>query len=114
MAPTILFVLTSHSELGNTGKKTGWYLPEFAHPYYKLAGKAYIVVASPKGGEAPLDPGSAEMFKADPESAKFLKEEEKLWKNTRKLSDIDAADFDAIFFPGGHGRKFSFISIVHL
>ena len=107
MAPRVLFILSSHSELGNTGKKTGWYLPEFAHPYYKLEGKADITVASPKGGEAPLDPSSVEAFKEDAEASKFLKEKESLWKNTTKLSDYlgKADQFDAIFYVGGHGRK---------
>lgn len=106
MAPKVLFVLTSHSELGNTGKKTGWFLPEFAHPYYKIKSKADIVVASPAGGEAPLDQGSVEMFKEDAESVKFLNEESSLWKNTEKLEKyLGMSDkFAAIFFVGGHGR----------
>jgi len=108
MAPKVLFVLSSHKELGDTGKTTGWYLPEFAHPYYKLEGKADITVASPKGGEAPLDPSSVEMFKEDAESTKFLKEKEALWKNTEKLSSfIGKADqFDGIFYVGGHGPMY--------
>jgi putative intracellular protease/amidase len=108
MAPKVLFVLSSHSELGNTGKKTGWYLPEFAHPYYKLEGKADITIASPKGGEAPLDPSSVEMFKSDAESSKFLQEKESLWKNTQKLGSFlgKADEFDAVFYVGGHGRKY--------
>lgn len=106
MAPKVLFILTSHSTLGNTGKPTGWYLPEFAHPYYKLEGKVDITIASPKGGEAPLDPSSVEMFKEDAEATKFLKEKESLWKNTEKLGKYlgKADEFDAIFFVGGHGR----------
>ncbi|KAF1820165.1 class I glutamine amidotransferase-like protein [Dissoconium aciculare CBS 342.82] len=108
MAPKVLFVLSSHKELGNTGKTTGWYLPEFAHPYYKLEGKTDITVASPKGGEAPLDPSSVEAFKEDAESTKFLKEKGSLWKNTEKLSSfIGKADqFDAIFYVGGHGPMY--------
>lgn len=84
--------------MGNLDKPTGWYLPEFAHPYYKLEGKADIVVASPKGGAAPLDPASVEMFKEDAEASKFLKEKEALWKNTDKLSIYlgRAGEFDAI------------------
>ncbi|KAK1045066.1 hypothetical protein LTR74_018223 [Friedmanniomyces endolithicus] len=58
MAPKVLIVLSSHEKLGDTGKKTGWYLPEFAHPYYKLEGKADLTIASPKGGAAPLDESS--------------------------------------------------------
>ncbi|KAH9837496.1 Glyoxalase activity of DJ-1 [Teratosphaeria destructans] len=108
MAPKVLFVLSSHEQLGNTGKTTGWYLPEFAHPYYKLEGKADITIASPKGGAAPLDPSSVEMFKEDAESSKFLKEKESLWKNTEKLSNYlgKAHQFDAVFYVGGHGPMF--------
>jgi len=108
MAPKVLFVLSSHKELGDTGKTTGWYLPEFAHPYYKLEGKADITIASPKGGEAPLDPSSVEMFKEDAESTKFLKEKESLWKNTEKLSSFlgKAGQFDGIFYVGGHGPMY--------
>lgn len=72
--------------------------------------KVDIVIASPKGGEAPLDPASVEMFKEDAEAVKFLKEKEALWKNTDKLSKYlgKAAEFDAIFYVGGHGRKSAF------
>lgn len=103
-------VLTSHNQMGNTGKPTGWYLPEFAHPYYKLEGKADITIASPKGGEAPLDPSSVEMFKEDPESKKFLSEKESLWKNTESLSKYvgKASEFDAVFFVGGRKSKHPF------
>jgi putative intracellular protease/amidase len=105
--PRVLFVLTSHNQMGDTGKPTGWYLPEFAHPYYKLESKTDIVIASPKGGEAPLDPSSVEMFKEDAEASKFLKEKEALWKNTHKLSEFlgKADEFDAVFYVGGHGRE---------
>jgi putative intracellular protease/amidase len=94
--------------MGNTGKPTGWYLPEFAHPYYKIEGKAEITVVSPKGGKAPLDPSSVEMFKEDAESKKFLNEKSALWENTEKLSDYlgKASQFDAVFYVGGHGRMF--------
>lgn len=102
----VLFVLSSHGQMGDTGKPTGWYLPEFAHPYYKLEGKTDIIIASPKGGEAPLDPSSVEMFKSDAEASKFLREKESLWKNTEKLSDFvgKADEFAAVFYVGGHGR----------
>lgn len=83
------------------------YLPEFAHPYYALEGKADITVASPAGGSAPLDPSSVESFKDD-ESVKFLKEKKSLWENTSKLSSFlgKADQFDAIFYVGGHGPMF--------
>jgi len=102
----ILMVLTSHDRLGNTGEKTGFWLEEFASPYYvfKDAG-ANITLASPKGGQPPLDPKSdapdfqtpaTVRFKADPKSQAAL-------ATTRKLSDIKAGDYDAVFYPGGHG-----------
>ncbi|MFN4041003.1 MAG: type 1 glutamine amidotransferase domain-containing protein [Brevundimonas sp.] len=102
----ILMVLTSHDRLGDTGKKTGFWLEEFAAPYYALkdAG-AEIVLASPKGGQPPLDPKSdaedaqsedTHRFKADANAQAAL-------ANTVKLSEIDAGEFDAVFYPGGHG-----------
>ncbi|KAL1872035.1 hypothetical protein VTK73DRAFT_1703 [Phialemonium thermophilum] len=110
MAPKILVVLTSHSELGNTGKKTGWYLPEFAHPYdvFKAAG-AELTVASPAGGLAPLDPNSVEASKEDASSVSFLNTQKSLWEKTTKLdaiADKAADEYDALFFPGGHGPMF--------
>ena len=95
--------------MGNLDKPTGWYLPEFAHPYNVLKGSnANITIASPAGGKAPLDPASVEMFKEDKESQEFLKEEH-LWTHTKKLSEFvgKASDFDAIVIPGGHGRKYT-------
>jgi putative intracellular protease/amidase len=102
----ILMVLTSHGELGDSGKKTGFWLEEFTAPYYafKDAGVA-LTLASPKGGQPPLDPksdepgaksDSSERFKADPDAQTVL-------ANTRKLSDVAADEFDAVFYPGGHG-----------
>jgi len=106
--PKVLFVVTSHNKLGDTGKPTGWYLPEFAHPYEVLSSQCSIIVASPKGGEAPLDPSSVEAFNNDAVSSKFLKHSETLWKNTHKLSEFEgkAKEFEAIFFVGGHGPMF--------
>lgn len=102
----ILIVLTSHDQLGNTGKKTGFWLEEFAAPYYTLkASGAQLTVVSPNGGQPPLDPKSDEpasqteatrRFKADAEAQAVL-------ANTGKLADVNAADFDAVFYPGGHG-----------
>jgi len=108
MAPKVLFVLTSHDKMGNTGNPTGWYLPEFAHPYEVLAPHTEITIASPLGGAAPLDPSSVEAFKSDAVSVKFLKDRESLWKNTEKLSSFlgMAGEFEAIFFVGGHGPMF--------
>jgi putative intracellular protease/amidase len=102
----VLIVLTSHSELGNTGKKTGFWIEEFAAPYYTLkdAG-AEITLASPKGGQPPIDPKSAEPSAQTEATKRFDKDAElqKLLANTKKLSEVKAADFDAVFFPGGHG-----------
>ena len=102
----ILMVLTSHDELGSTGKKTGFWLEEFAAPYYVFKDSgAEITLASPKGGQPPLDPKSAEKdsqtaaterFKADKEARTAL-------AHTVKLSEISPAGYDALFYPGGHG-----------
>ena len=102
----ILMVLTSHDKLGNTGKKTGFWLEEFAAPYYtfKDAG-AIVTLASPLGGQPPLDPKSdtpdtqtedTQRFKADSAAQTVL-------AHTLKLGEVAASDFDAVFYPGGHG-----------
>jgi putative intracellular protease/amidase len=102
----IAMILTSHDELGTTGKKTGFWLEEFAAPYYvfKDAG-VELTLASPQGGQPPLDPKSDEpgaqtdatrRFQQDPAAQQAL-------AHTVKLATIQAADFDAIFYPGGHG-----------
>ena len=102
----ILIVLTSHDKLGNTQEKTGFWLEEFASPYYTLldAG-ANITIASPKGGKPPLDPKSdAADFQT--ESTKRFKADEKaneVLANTVKLSSVKESDFDAVMYPGGHG-----------
>jgi putative intracellular protease/amidase len=102
----ILMVLTSHDELGNTGDKTGFWLEEFAAPYYTfLDAGADITVASPNGGQPPLDPKSdlpdfqtelTQRFKADPAAQAVL-------ANTVKLDTVAQEDFDTVFYPGGHG-----------
>jgi putative intracellular protease/amidase len=102
----VLMVLTSHDKLGNTGRKTGFWLEEFAAPYYtfKEAG-AEIVLASPKGGQPPLDPKSSEpnfkteltrRFEADADAKARL-------ATTLRLDSVKAEDFDTVFYPGGHG-----------
>ncbi len=109
----VLIVLTSHDKLGDTGKPTGFWLEEFAAPYYvfKDAG-AEIVLASPKGGQPPLDPKSdapdaqtemTQRFKNDAESQALL-------ANTHKLDEVSAADFDTVFYPGGHGPMWDLTS----
>jgi putative intracellular protease/amidase len=102
----ILFVVTSHDELGNTGKKTGLWIEEFAAPYYKFhdLGKD-IVIASPKGGQAPIDPKS-DLPENKTEATKRYysdKETQDKLSNTVALSTVSESDFDAIFYPGGHG-----------
>jgi putative intracellular protease/amidase len=99
-------VLTSHDKLGNTGRKTGFWLEEFAAPYFTfLDAGATVTLASPKGGRPPLDPvsdtpeGQTELmrrFKQDPAAQAVL-------ANTSRLADIKASDYDAVFYPGGHG-----------
>jgi putative intracellular protease/amidase len=102
----ILMVLTSHDRLGNTDKKTGFWLEEFAAPYYvfKDAG-AEITVASPLGGQPPLDPKSDEEGAQTDATRRFKKDTStvRALANTLKLRDMLASDFDAVFFPGGHG-----------
>ena len=102
----ILMVLTSHDQLGDTGKKTGFWLEEFAAPYYvfKDAG-ADITLASPKGGQPPLDPASDTNDAQTDATARFKKDDaaQKALAKTHVLSDIADDGFDAIFYPGGHG-----------
>ena len=102
----VLMVLTSHSELGNTGKKTGFWIEEFAAPYYTLKDAGVnITLASPKGGQPPIDPKSAEPDAQTDATRRFNddKDLQALLAQTKKLSEVNADDFDAVFFPGGHG-----------
>ena len=102
----ILFVLTSHDKLGDTGKKTGFWVEEFASPYYTLLDKgADITIATPKGGAAPIDPSSDAPDAATAATDRFNNDavaKEKI-ANTKVLADMDPDDFDAVFYPGGHG-----------
>jgi len=102
----ILFVLTSHGELGNTGEKTGFWIEEFAAPYYVFydAG-ADITLASPKGGQPPIDPKSDAPENQTEATKRFKgdKDLQQLLANTKKLSEVSADDYDAVFYPGGHG-----------
>ena len=102
----ILMVLTSHDELGDTGNKTGFWLEEFAAPYYvfKDAG-ADVTLASPKGGQPPLDPNS-DSEDAQTDATRRFKDDDAAQQalaSTKVLGDVDADGFDAIFYPGGHG-----------
>ncbi|WP_028469570.1 type 1 glutamine amidotransferase domain-containing protein [Neptunomonas japonica] len=102
----ILFVLTSHDTLGDTGEKTGFWIEEFAAPYYTLSdSNANITLASPAGGQPPIDPKSElEDFQTDA-TRRFDQDSELQTKlaNTIKLADVLANDYDAVFYPGGHG-----------
>jgi putative intracellular protease/amidase len=102
----ILMVLTSHSELGNTGKKTGFWIEEFAAPYYVLSDAgASITIASPGGGQPPVDPKSEAAEAQTPATERFYADLDAIDKvaNSKKLKDIKPADYDAVFYPGGHG-----------
>lgn len=102
----ILMILTSHDELGSTGRKTGFWLEEFAAPYYvfKDAG-ADITLASPRGGQPPLDPKSTEKEFQTPATERFNNDTgaQTALAHTVPLNSVTAAEFDAIFYPGGHG-----------
>ena len=102
----VLMVLTSHDQLGTTGKKTGFWLEEFAAPYYVLkdAG-AKLTLASPRGGQPPLDPKS-DAADAQTDATRRFKQDKAAQAelaSTKKLADVLAAGFDAVFYPGGHG-----------
>ena len=102
----LLMVLTSHDQLGNTGAKTGFWLDEFAAPYYVFKDAGIIpVLASPKGGQPPLDPKSDDPAFHTPATARFKSDTESARRlaTTVSLSSVKAADFDCVFFPGGHG-----------
>ncbi len=102
----ILMVLTSHDQLGNTGRKTGFWLEEFAAPYFvfKDAG-VDVTLASPKGGQPPIDPKSDLPENQTPAMARFKKDAaaQRALANTVKLADVKAENYDTVFYPGGHG-----------
>lgn len=106
MNKKILIVLTSHEDLGNTGKKTGFWTEELAAPYYALIDQgAEITLASPKGGQPPIDPKSEDPT-AQTDATRRMAEDKDLLaqlSNTKKLSEVNPADYDAVFYPGGHG-----------
>lgn len=106
MSKKVLFVLTSHDELGNTGQKTGFWTEELAAPYYALSDKnVEITLASPKGGQPPIDPKSEDPS-SQTDTTRRMDNDEVLknkLKNTHKLSEVKSEDFDAVFYPGGHG-----------
>ena len=102
----ILFVVTSHDKLGDTGKKTGFWVEEFAAPYYKFTDAGFeVTVATPKGGEAPIDPSSETESSQTGATERYYKDAkvQEVIAHTHKLSEVNASDFDAVFYPGGHG-----------
>ncbi len=102
----VLFVLTSHEDLGNTGEKTGFWIEEFAAPYYLLKDKGVeVILASPKGGQPPIDPKSATADFETPATVRFNgdKETQEILSKTLVLGTVNQADYAAVFYPGGHG-----------
>lgn len=102
----ILMVLTSHGQLGETGKTTGLWLEELAAPYYVFKdAKADITLASPAGGQPPVDPNSEAADRQTEATRRFRADADAMnaFAHTHKLSEIDAGGFDAVFYPGGHG-----------
>lgn len=108
----VLFVVTSHSNLGNTGEKTGLWIEEFATPYYALKDKGIdVVIASPKGGQPPIDPKS-ELSDYETKSTKRFFSDPKAQKDfskSVKLRTVKSKDYDAIFYPGGHGPMWDLV-----
>jgi len=102
----ILMVLTSHDQLGDTGRKTGFWLEEFAAPYFVFRDAGVqLTLASPKGGQPPIDPKSDEPGNQTPAMARFKKDAaaQQALANTVKLADVKSEDYDTVFYPGGHG-----------
>lgn len=102
----VLIVLTSHDQLGDTGKKTGFWLEEFASPYYHLKDAGVqVTLSSPLGGQPPLDPKSYETDAQTEYTRRFDQDQaaQKELANTAKLAEMKVEDFDAVFYPGGHG-----------
>lgn len=102
----VLFVLTSHSDLGNTGEKTGFWIEEFAAPYYVLVDAGVeITIASPLGGQPPVDPKSELPEAITPATQRYYNDHILLMKvaSSLELRDVNQIDFDAVFYPGGHG-----------
>lgn len=102
----ILIVLTSHDTLGNTGRKTGFWLEEFAAPYYAFVDAgAKVTLASPAGGQPPLDPKSDDPDAQTDDTRRFRQDKgaQRQLAATLRLAQVQAADYDAVFYPGGHG-----------
>lgn len=109
---TILFIVTSHAMLANTGNATGVWLEELTTPYYMFKDAGFEVeIASVKGGSVPIDPKSLEEDTEKPESvARYLEDNmlQRTMQSSLAIEDLDVEKFDAIFFPGGHGTMFDF------
>jgi putative intracellular protease/amidase len=102
----ILVVLTSHDQLGNTGLKTGIWLEEFAAPYFVFTDAGVeLTLASPKGGQPPIDPKSDTRENQTPAMARYKQDTaaQKAFSQTAKLADMKSENFDTVFYPGGHG-----------
>lgn len=108
----ILMVFTSHDTLGSTGRKTGFWLEEGAAPYYVFRDAGVdLTLASPKGGQPPIDPKSDLPENQTPAMTRFKADEtaQKVFATTKKLSDVRSEDFDAVFYPGGHGPMWDLV-----
>jgi len=102
----VLFVVTSHDKLGNTGEKTGFWTEELAAPYYALVDQGIEVdIATPLGGQPPIDPKSEDPSAATEDTKRYDTDKDLLekLKNTHKIIDVKESDYDAVFYPGGHG-----------
>lgn len=113
MSKKVLIVLTSHDRLGDTGKATGFWLEELAVPYHRFKEAGFdITLASPEGGRPPVDPGSASEFQNNEATRRFVEDpqaQERL-SATARLVDIDVSEYDAVFYPGGHGPLWDLVN----
>ncbi|MBQ4833118.1 type 1 glutamine amidotransferase domain-containing protein [Pseudoalteromonas sp. MMG010] len=116
MAKKVLIVLTSHAELGNTGEKTGFWVEEFAAPYYAFVDAGFeVTLASVAGGQPPIDPTST-LADFETQATKRYDNDshaKTLMANTSKLSDINANNYDGVFYPGGHGPLWDLVDNLH-
>ena len=112
----VLMVLTSHDQLGNSGEKTGLWLEEFAAPYYVFKDNcATVTLASPKGGQVPLDPKSETVDSQTDATRRFENDAQATQElaNTALLDSINPRDFDLLFYPGGHGPLWDLVNDNH-
>lgn len=112
----ILMVLTSHDQLGNTGEKTGFWVEEFASPYYAFLDAGFdVTLASPLGGQPPIDPKSqlADFQTAATKRFDQDNDTQQILANTLQLAEVAANDYDAVFYPGGHGPLWDLVDNTH-